>query len=78
MFPVFIFGKAVFCSKLITFPWSLAQFTITTRRLEETGQAPAGWSFDKADWWLEEHGLIMEKPEPLPPGNWAMWKHPIG
>ena len=61
--------------------------------MEETGQTPAGWSFDKAvddasyrlmmchmkradyfdllqaDWWLEEHGLIMEKPDPLPPGN---------
>lgn len=23
----------------------------------------------QADWWLEEHGLIMEKPDPLPPGN---------
>ena len=25
----------------------------------------------QADWWLEEHGLIMEKPDPLPPGTWA-------
>ena len=24
----------------------------------------------QADWWLEEHGLIMEKPDPLPPGIW--------
>ena len=22
----------------------------------------------QADWWLEEHGLIMERPEALPPG----------
>ena len=27
------------------------------------GVAPAKWEFDKNDWWLEEHGLIMEKPE---------------
>lgn len=26
------------------------------------GYAPAGWSFDAADWWLDENGLIMEKP----------------
>lgn len=25
--------------------------------------APAGWTFDGAAWWLEEHGLIMEPPE---------------
>ena len=31
--------------------------------------APAQWKFDPADWWLEEHGFIMEKPSfPLPPG----------
>ena len=42
------------------------------QRLEETGQAPAGWNFDKADWWLEEHGLIMEKPDPLPPGKYEV------
>ena len=34
-------------------------------------------SFDvQSDWWLEEHGLIMEKPSfPLPPGNTA---RPLG
>ena len=26
------------------------------------GIAPAQWKFDQKDWWLEEHGLIMEKP----------------
>lgn len=26
------------------------------------GVAPAGWKFDDADWYVEEHGLIMEKP----------------
>ena len=24
------------------------------------GVAPSQWKFDAADWWLEEHGLIME------------------
>lgn len=28
--------------------------------------APAGWKFDPADWWVEEHGLIMSTPGPLP------------
>ena len=38
--------------------------------LKATGVAPAQWKFDAADWWLEEHGLIMEKPSfPLPPGG---------
>ena len=27
-----------------------------------TGTAPAGWKFDSADWWVEEHGRIMNKP----------------
>jgi len=37
------------------------------------GLAPAGWRFDAADWWLEEHGLIMEQPEfPLPPGAYLV------
>jgi len=37
------------------------------------GVAPATWMFDPQDWWLEEHGLIMEKPEfPLPPGKYQL------
>lgn len=37
------------------------------------GVAPAAWKFDQADWWLEEHGLIMEQPEfPLPPGRYVV------
>jgi hypothetical protein len=37
--------------------------------LKMAGVAPAGWRFDQGDWWLEEHGLIMEKPQfPLAPG----------
>lgn len=39
----------------------------------EGGIAPAGWKFDGGDWWLEEHGLIMESPEfPLPAGQYLV------
>lgn len=41
--------------------------------LAATGMAPAGWSYDPAEWWLEEHGLIMEKPQfPLSPGEYVV------
>ena len=37
------------------------------------GLTPAGWKFDPADWWLEEHGLIMEQPTfPLAPGKYVV------
>lgn len=37
------------------------------------GVAPAGWKFDNTDWWLEEHGLIMEQPDfPLPPRKYVV------
>jgi len=37
------------------------------------GAAPAGWQFDKGDWWLEEHGLIMEAPDfPMPAGMYVV------
>ena len=37
------------------------------------GVAPAQWKFDSADWWVEEHGLIMEKPDfPVPPGKYIV------
>ena len=39
----------------------------------QNGNAPAGWTFDREDWWLEEHGLIMEKPSfPLPCGRYMV------
>jgi len=35
--------------------------------------APDGWRFDRAAWWLEEHGLIMEAPGfPLPAGQYVV------
>ena len=37
------------------------------------GVAPAKWTFDGSDWWLEEHGLIMEQPSfPVPPGKYVV------
>lgn len=43
-------------------------------RLRAAGDmAPAQWKFDSTDWWLEENGLIMERPEfPLPPGKYLV------
>jgi hypothetical protein len=41
--------------------------------LKAAGVAPGQWKFDPTDWWLEEHGLIMEKPDfPLPPGKYVV------
>jgi len=43
------------------------------RLIEVGGVAPANWKFDSRDWWLEEHGLIMEKPAfPLSPGRYLV------
>jgi hypothetical protein len=40
---------------------------------EAGGVAPARWKFNETDWWLEEHGLIMEQPTvPLPPGKYLV------
>lgn len=37
------------------------------------GLAPANWKFDSSDWWLEENGRIMEKPDfPLSPGKYLV------
>lgn len=41
--------------------------------LSSGGVAPASWTFDPGDWWLDENGLIMEKPDfPLPPGRYLV------
>ena len=37
-----------------------------SKLVQTQGKAPAGWQYDGADWWLEEHGLIMPGPDPLP------------
>ena len=37
------------------------------------GVAPAGWKFNETNWWLEEHGLLMEQPNvPLSPGKYVV------
>lgn len=37
------------------------------------GVAPARWKFDSTDWWMEENGLIMEKPDfPVAPGKYVV------
>lgn len=41
--------------------------------MAKTGIAPEGWTFDRAEWWMEEHGLIMEKPAfPLAAGQYVV------
>ena len=43
-------------------------------RLKQAGGvAPAGWKLDGPDWWIEEHGLIMEPPVfPVPAGKYLV------
>mmetsp|Transcript_16131 Transcript_16131/g.30393 ORF Transcript_16131/g.30393 Transcript_16131/m.30393 type:complete len:267 (+) Transcript_16131:35-835(+) len=37
------------------------------------GVAPRGWKFNPDDFWVEEHGLIMESPSfPLKPGRYLV------
>jgi len=37
------------------------------------GIGPGGWQFDDDDWWLDENGLIMEKPDfPVPAGRYLV------
>ena len=41
--------------------------------LAANGLAPAQWRFDGSDWWVEENGLIMEKPDfPLAAGKYLV------
>ena len=47
-------------------------------RLKQAGGvAPAGWRLDGPDWWVEEHGLVMEPPVfPLPAGKYLVTRMP--
>jgi hypothetical protein len=37
------------------------------------GVAPAKWQFDAKDWWVDENGLLMEKPSfPVLPGKYVV------
>jgi hypothetical protein len=41
--------------------------------VQKDGTAPAGWKYDPNDWWLEEHGIIMEAPTfPLKEGRYLV------
>jgi hypothetical protein len=43
------------------------------RLVADGGVAPSQWKFDNSDWWLEEHGLIMEQPDfSLAPGKYLV------
>jgi len=45
----------------------------TKKIVTNNGVAPSGWKFDEKDWWVEEHGLIMEAPEfPLEAGRYLV------
>ena len=35
-------------------------------RANLTSVSLVGWAFDPDEWWVEEHGLIMDPPGPLP------------
>lgn len=40
---------------------------------EAGGVASAQWRFDETDWWLEEHGLLVEQPVfPVPPRKYVV------
>merc|ERR1711988_1764242 len=44
-----------------------------TAAMAAGGDMTGGWKFDSADWWLEEHGLIMQQPViPLPAGKYSV------
>ena len=37
------------------------------------GVAPAKWTHDNTDWWLDEKGIMMEKPDfPVSPGKYLV------
>jgi len=41
--------------------------------LASGGRAPADWTFSPTDWWMEENGLIMERPDfGVPPGRYLV------
>ena len=44
------------------------------QQIEATGgRAPSGWQFDPNDYWIEEYGRIMDKPDfPMPAGKYIV------
>ena len=44
-----------------------------SKTLSKTKRGPYGWAYDPNDWWLEEHGVIMEQPDfPLAAGDYQV------
>lgn len=40
------------------------------------GRAPADWQFDDKEWWVDENGVLMEKPIfSIPPGKYIVTGH---
>jgi hypothetical protein len=39
---------------------------------EANHQARAGWTLNPNDFWIEEHGRLMEAPDTLPPGRYMV------
>lgn len=60
--------------RLVDFAKRIQSSTTTTATTtENVVVGPHGWKFDTNDWWLEEHGLVMEQPEfPLPPARYVV------
>ena len=51
----------------------LLQDSRAKRELAETQRGPYGWSYNPNDWWLEEHGILMERPKfPMVPGTYQV------
>ena len=43
---------------------------------ESGGRAPADWQFDNEEWWVDENGVLMEKPVfSIPPGRYIVTGH---
>ena len=51
----------------------LLQDSRAKRKLAEAQRGPYGWSYNPNDWWLEEHGILMEPPTfPMVPGTYQV------
>ena len=51
----------------------LKDFTSNVQNNGDDVLMPTGWVFQQSDWWLEEHGVVMEPPIfPVPPGRYLV------
>jgi hypothetical protein len=54
---------------------SLSEYSnlMSSIKRDEPIQTPSGWTLDTSEFWLEEHGLIMEPPVfPMPSGKYIV------